>query len=257
MKLTFEISIDSVLSAKNAQRAGAQRVELCASLIEGGTTPSIGMVKTVRKNIDIQMFVIIRPRGGDFLYTDDEFDVMCNDILEAKRNGADGIVSGALTPDGEIDIEKTKEMVKLTYPLPFTFHRAFDMCKDPYKALEQLIGLKVSRILTSGLQPSAELGAELLAELVNQADKRITIMPGAGINENNIIPLIKKTKATEYHFSGKKSFPSKMAFFNKNISMGGSDSVDEYSIMVSDYDIIRAVIEKGNNYYQKKNGKII
>ncbi len=257
MNLTFEISIDSVQSAKNAERAGAQRVELCAGLIEGGTTPSIGTIKTVRKHINIQLFVIIRPRGGDFLYTDDEFDVMCNDILEAKKNGADGIVSGILTPEGEIDIEKTKKMVELTYPLPFTFHRAFDMCKNPHEALEQLIEIKVSKILTSGQEQSAESGADLISEFVKKADKRITIMPGAGINVNNIIPLIKKTKATEYHFSGKKPFPSKMIFINKNINMGSSNNIDEYSIMRSDYDTILSVITKGNSFLQKKNGTIM
>ena len=254
MNLTFEISIDSVQSAINAERAGAQRVELCAGLSEGGTTPSIGMIKTVRKNIKLQMFVIIRPRGGDFLYSDSEFDVMCNDISEAKKNGADGIVAGALTADGNIDVEKTKKMVELTYPLPFTFHRAFDMCKNPQEALEQLIRMKVSRILTSGQRHSAEAGIDLLTEIVKQADERIIIMPGAGININNIVQLIKKTKATEYHFSGKKTFASKMTYFNENISMGSSKEIDEYSIMVSDYDTIYSVINKGKNYLQKKNG---
>ncbi len=253
MNLSFEISIDSVQSAINAERAGAQRVELCAGLTEGGTTPSLGMLKTVRKHINLLLFVIIRPRGGDFLYTNDEFDAMCNDILEAKKNGADGIVSGALTADGEIDIEKTKKMVELAYPLPFTFHRAFDMCRNPKEALEQLIRLKVSRVLTSGQKQSAESGVNLLSEIVKQADERITIMPGAGINEKNIIFLIKKTKATEYHFSGKKPFPSKMKYTNENISMGGSKNIDEYSIMVSDYDTILSVINIGNSYLQKKN----
>ncbi len=257
MNLTFEISIDSVQSAINAERAGAQRVELCAGLTEGGTTPSIGMIKTVRKHINLQMFVIIRPRGGDFLYTHDEFEAMCNDILEAKKNGADGIVSGALTADGEIDIEKTKKMVELTYPLPFTFHRAFDMCNNSNEALEQLIEIKVSRILTSGQKQSAESGADLLSEIVKQADERITIMPGAGINVNNIIPLIKKTKATEYHFSGKKSFPSNMVYINKNISMGSSNNIEEYSIIRSDYDIISSVITKAKSHLQKKNGTIM
>ncbi len=257
MNLTFEISIDSVQSAINAERAGAQRVELCAGLTEGGTTPSIGMIKTVRKHINLQLFVIIRPRGGDFLYTDYELDAMCNDILEAKKNGADGIVSGALTADGGIDIEKTKKMVELTYPLPFTFHRAFDMCNNPNEALEQLIEIKVSRILTSGQKQSAESGADLLSEIVKQADERITIMPGAGINVNNITQLIKKTKATEFHFSGKKPFPSKMVYVNKNISMGSSNSFDEYSIMRSDFDTISSVITKGKSVLQKKNGTIM
>ena len=253
MKLTFEISIDSVLSAKNAQEAGANRIELCAGLIEGGTTPSIGMIKTVRNNTDIQMFVIIRPRGGDFLYTKEEFEVMCNDILEAKRNGADGIVSGALTAEGEIDIEKTTKMLELAYPLPFTFHRAFDMCKDPFEALEQLKKLKVSRILTSGQKKTAEDGIPLLKELVRKADNNITIMPGAGINVNNIVPLISETGAKEFHFSGKKKYTSGMRYFNDNISMGSSNGVDEYSVFISDQEIIKAVINKAEKYLKTMN----
>ena len=251
--IKFEISIDSVQSALNAQKAGADRVELCAGLIEGGTTPSIGMIKEVRKRIDIQMFVIIRPRGGDFLYTDEEFEVMCNDIVEAKNNGADGIVSGALTADGNIDIEKTKKMIELARPLPFTFHRAFDMCRDPFEALEQLIELKAARILTSGQRNSADEGIELLKELVKKADDRITIMPGAGVNINNIIPLITETKAEEFHFSGKKKYPSRMKYFNRNISMGNSAEVDEYAIFVSDYDIIHDLITKVKAFLSDKS----
>ncbi len=253
MQLTFEISIDSVLSAKNAQEAGANRVELCANLLEGGTTPSIGMIKTVRKNIDLQMFVIIRPRGGDFLYTREEFEVICNDILEAKRNGADGIVSGALTTSGAIDIEKTAKMIELAYPLPFTFHRAFDMCKDPFEALAQLKKLKVSRILTSGQKKTAEEGIPLLKELVKKADNNITIMPGAGININNIEQLISETGAKEFHFSGKKKYTSGMKYFNKNISMGNSNDIDEFSIFVSDKEIIKAVISKAEKYLKTIN----
>ncbi len=248
MNLIFEISIDSVRSALNAQEAGAHRVELCAGLMEGGTTPGVGMIKTVRKSIDLDMFVIIRPRGGDFFYTDEEFEVMCTDIIEAKLNGADGIVSGALTPDGEIDIEKTKKMVELTYPLPFTFHRAFDMCKDPFNALEQLKKLKVARILTSGQKNSAEEGIDILKELVKKAGNEITIMPGAGINDKNILKLIDETKAREYHFSGKKKYPSDMKYFNHDIVMGNSGNVDEYAIFVSDTEIIRNVISKAHEH---------
>jgi len=249
MELTFEISIDSVRSAQNAEKAGANRVELCASLIEGGTTPSPGMIKTVRKYTSLDMFVIIRPRGGDFLYTEEEFEVMCNDIIFARENGADGIVSGALTREGEIDTEKTKKMIELSSPLPFTFHRAFDMCRDPYKALEQLKDLNVTRILTSGLMPSADKGAELLSELVKKAGDKIIIMPGAGVNADNIKFLIEKTGAKEYHFSAKRSFPSEMEYFNKNITMGRADNADEYSIMFSDIEIIKNVISKAKEVF--------
>ncbi|NPA38059.1 MAG: copper homeostasis protein CutC [Chlorobi bacterium] len=252
MKLTFEISIDSVRSALNAQSAGADRVELCASLIEGGITPSIGMIKTVKEKTGLDMYVIIRPRGGDFLYTDEEFEVMRKDIISAKENGADGIVSGALLANGDIDIDKTREMIKLSEPLPFTFHRAFDMCRDPFMALEQLKELKAARILTSGQMPTAEKGANLLAELVKRANDDIVIMPGAGINDNNIEYLIKKTNAREYHFSAKKSYPSKMKYFNKNINMGRTKNKDEYSVMYSDEGIIKTLIDKANSFYTTK-----
>ena len=253
MQLTFEISIDSVQSALNAQAAGADRVELCSGLAEGGTTPSIGMIKSVRQSIDIQMFVIIRPRGGDFLYTKEEFEIMCNDILEAKKYGTDGIVSGALTPEGEIDMEKTKKMIELAYPLPFTFHRAFDMCRNQLIALEQLIELKAARILTSGQRNSAEEGIPLLKDLVKKAENKITIMPGAGINIDNIITLISETKAKEYHFSGKKKYPSKMSYFNRNIKMGNSNDIDESSVFVSDYEIIKSIISKAKQYVKTMN----
>ena len=253
MKLTFEISIDSVRSAINAQKAGANRVELCAGLMEGGTTPSTGMIKAVRSAVNLDMFVIIRPRGGDFLYTDEEFEVMCTDIIEARQNGADGIVSGALTAYGEIDTEKTKKMAELAYPLPFTFHRAFDMCKDPFSALEQLIELNVARILTSGQKNSAEEGADVIKELVKKAGNKITVMPGAGINDKNILKLIDETKAREYHFSGKKRYPSNMKYFNHDIVMGNSGDVDEYAIFVADTEIIRNVISKAYDHIKKNN----
>jgi copper homeostasis protein len=245
-QLKFEICIDSVRSAKNAERAGAARVELCDNLIEGGTTPSMGMIRSVRHAIDIDLFVIIRPRGGDFLYDDDEFDVMCQDILIAKENKADGIVSGALTKDGKIHLEQTKKMVELAAPLPFTFHRAFDMCKDPFGAMKQLQALGVKRILTSGLQQTAEKGHELLSQLKEKGKDNIIIMPGAGINEANINFLVKKTGCSEFHFSGRKPFPSLMVYKNNNISMGGTPDVDEFAIKVSDYATIRNIIQNAS-----------
>ncbi|TAJ12753.1 copper homeostasis protein CutC [Marinilabiliaceae bacterium JC017] len=240
--MNFEICIDSVQSAINAQLGGAQRVELCDNLFEGGTTPSAGMIKQVRKAIDIQLFVIIRPRGGDFLVSPDELEVMLEDIRIAKDLGADGIVSGALTADGNIDLETTDKLIKAANPLPFTFHRAFDMCKDAFLALEQLINLGVTRILTSGQQPNALSGADTIKELINKAADKIIIMPGAGINPDNIKSLIEKTGSKEYHFSGRKQFSSGMIYKNTMINMGGIPGIPEYSLFYSDVNIIKSVI---------------
>lgn len=242
MSLTFEIAIESLQSAIIAEKAGAKRVELCAALSEGGITPSIGMIRQVCENSLLDVFVIIRPRGGDFLYTDAEFEIMCDDIVAAREAGADGIVSGTLTINGEIDVEKTRKMLELCRPLPFTFHRAFDRCKEPFQALEQLIDLGVTRILSSGQVPSAEHGAELLGELVKQADGRIIIMPGAGVNSKNITEIVAKTGASEFHLSGKHSITSKMEYVREEMDNGKGWHITE-----ADLEEIELVIKNGNN----------
>ena len=242
MSLLFEIAIESLQSAVNAQRAGAKRVELCAALSEGGLTPSLGMIKSVCTNTDLDVFVIIRPRGGDFLYSDEEFNIICDDIIAAKENGANGIVSGALLANGEIDIVKTRTMVELSSPLPFTFHRAFDRCKDPFWALEQLIDIGVARILSSGQVPSAEDGTKLLGQLVKQANDRIIIMPGAGVKSNNIENIVAKTGAYEFHLSGKRNIASKMEYVR-----GEMDNGKGWHIMEADLAEISKVIKLGNS----------
>jgi len=238
MSLLFEIAIESLQSAIIAEKAGAKRVELCAALSEGGITPSIGMIQQVCDNSILEVFVIIRPRGGDFLYTEAEFEIMCKDIIAAKAAGADGIVSGALLANGEIDIERTKKMVELSHPLPFTFHRAFDRCKDPFMAMEQMIELGVDRILSSGQVPSAEHGAKLLAELVKQAGDRIIIMPGAGINSNNISEIITTTGAKEFHLSGKRPIISKMEYIRTEMDNGKG-----WHVMEADLEEIKKVVQ--------------
>lgn len=243
----FEICIDSVQSAINAAEAGAHRVELCDNLFEGGTTPSAGMIRTVKNNAAIKVFVIIRPRGGDFLYSSHEADVMLEDIRIAKDLGADGIVSGALTKEGEIDLIITEKLIKQSGDLPFTFHRAFDMCKDPIKAMNQLIDLGASRILTSGLKQTAEEGLDNLQHLVEKASNRIIIMPGSGIKPNNIALIATKSKAQEFHFSGRKTFPSKMIYKNDTINMGGIEGVPEFSLFYSDKETIHKAIRNVTN----------
>ncbi|MDJ1506410.1 copper homeostasis protein CutC [Xanthocytophaga agilis] len=233
-QITVEICVNSAISAIEAQKGGANRVELCENLWEGGTTPSAGTIAIARKNLTIQLFVIIRPRGGDFLYSDDEFDVMKHDILTAKQLGADGIVTGILTADGRVDIPRMKELKELAAPLPITFHRAFDMVADPYQALEDCIALGMDRILTSGLEKSAIEGMELIAELVQKAAGRIRIMPGSGINEKNVHKLVQYTGVKEVHFSAMRTVDSQMEYRQANVFMGGVMRPPEFLITVTD-----------------------
>ncbi len=247
-KYKFEVCIDSVQSAINAQNAGADRVELCDNLFEGGTTPSAGMIQQVKKMApQVLLFVIIRPRGGDFLYTKEEVEVMLADIEIAKSLGADGIVSGALTQDGNIDIKTTEQLIKACGQLPFTFHRAFDMCRNPELALEQLITIGVKRILTSGLKQTAEIGAKTIAKLVKQAKNRVTILVGSGIKPNNIANIAQLTLANEFHFSGRKESNSQMTYKNKAINMGGIPGLPEFSIFHSDLNTIKETIKAIDN----------
>lgn len=233
-QITVEICVNSAISAIEAQKGGANRVELCENLWEGGTTPSAGTIAIARKNLTIQLFVIIRPRGGDFLYSDDEFEVMKHDILTAKQLGADGLVTGILTADGRVDIPRMKELKELADPLPITFHRAFDMVADPYQALEDCIALGMDRILTSGLEKSAIEGMELIAELVQKAAGRIRIMPGSGINEKNVHKLVQYTGVKEVHFSAMRTVDSQMEYRQANVFMGGVMRPPEFLITVTD-----------------------
>lgn len=198
--MKLEICANSYQSAKNAQEAGAHRIELCQELSVGGITPSYGLLKQVTDKLSIRVFVLIRPRSGNFVYTEEEFDIIKQDIQLCKNLGYAGIVSGALNKDNTIDIERTKELLELSRPLQFTFHRAFDCVKDPKNSLEQLIALGVDRVLTSGLEKSAEKGLNLLKQLQEQANGRITILAGSGINSKNA-KLFKEAGFNEIHAS--------------------------------------------------------
>jgi copper homeostasis protein len=243
MNYKLEICVDSIESSINAQLAGADRLELCDNLLEGGTTPSYGLITSVRNNIDIALHVIIRPRGGDFLYTDLEYDIMRRDIQLCGEEGIDGIVIGILTPDGKIDIERTARLIELSDPMSVTFHRAFDMCSDPSKSLEDIISSGANRLLTSGHQNKAMEGADLIRDLIKQAEGRIKIMPGGGIDESNISLLAKKTGAAEFHMTGRKTVNSDMSFIKSDITMSGAVEYDEFSRKIVDPDKIRKVIE--------------
>jgi copper homeostasis protein len=220
--MTLEICANSMHSALIAQNAGAHRVELCENLNEGGTTPSFGTISETRKHLHISLFVLIRPRSGDFLYTKEEFEIMKADIEMCKTIGCDGVVIGLLTKEGEVDYERTQELVKLASPMRVTFHRAFDRCKDPFKALEVIINTGCERILTSGLKSSALEASDLIKKLVEKAGNRISIMPGAGINSTNILDLKKIVNAKEYHSSAKSNRPSLMNHLNPEL---GDDKI--------------------------------
>ncbi|TCD01746.1 copper homeostasis protein CutC [Pedobacter psychroterrae] len=218
--VNMEVCANSLASALAAQEGGAVRVELCDNLPEGGTTPSYAQIALARRLLSIKLYPIIRPRGGDFLYTDLEFELMKEDIRICKALNSDGIVIGILNADGSVDMKRCAELVELARPMQVTFHRAFDMSSDLFIALEDIISLGCERILTSGGEASAITGATVLAKLIEQANERIIIMPGAGITNANIAELIKITGAIEFHASARSSAASKMLFKNQKLSMG-------------------------------------
>ena len=225
----FEICANSVASCIAAQDGGADRVELCAGIPEGGTTPSVGMIRCARESISIGLNVIIRPRGGDFLYSESEIREMVYDIKAAKGLGVDGLVFGCLCPDGSVDMENMRLLMEAAGDTPVTFHRAFDHTSDPLKALEDIIELGCARILTSGCRPTAAEGAPLLAQLVEKAGDRIIIMPGCGVNEGNIAETARLSGAKEFHFSAREPVESGMTFRNQDVVMGSEE--DPYGTM--------------------------
>src|SRR4029077_4995194 len=186
MPFQLEIPCFNLASVLIAQEAGAHRIELCADPADGGTTPSYSLIKTARKKLNIALYPIIRARGGDFLFSDEEFEVMLHDVHACKKIGCDGVVIGILQTDGKIDKKKCSQLVDAAYPLGVTFHRAFDWAANPFEALEDIIDIGCERVLTSGQQPTAMEGAALIADLVRQSAGRIVIMPGSGIRASNI-----------------------------------------------------------------------
>ncbi len=218
--MIFEACVNSAISAIEAQKGGAGRVELCENLHDGGTTPSAGAIRFARKHLHIGLFVMIRPRGGDFLYTPGEFEIMKEDIRVAKDLGADGVVFGILLPGGTIDVDRMGLLAALARPMGITCHRAFDMTADPFMAMEDLIALGIDRILTSGQQPSAPQGENLIRELIMKSAGRIIIMPGCGVKEHTIDRLIETTGARELHIHLEKQEPSLMHYRQSSVYMG-------------------------------------
>lgn len=242
-KSKIEICANSVESAIKAQEGGAYRVELCAGIPEGGTTPPFGDMRMARQMLhQTKLHVIIRPRGGDFLYSPLEQEIMLHDIKVARQLGADGVVFGCLTAEGDVDMVAMKKLMNAVGNMNVTFHRAFDMCKDPFIALEQIIELGCTRILTSGQESNAVKGIPLLKELVKQADGRIIIMPGCGVNPENIKQIAEETNATEFHFSGRSSYESDMIFRNPKVSMGGTVKIEEYQRDITNPEIVKAAL---------------
>ena len=219
-KVLVEVCVDCVASAIAAERGGAARIELCSALVEGGITPSAGLIEITRAAVSVPVHVMIRPRGGDFLYDSDEFKAMRRDITLAKEMGADGIVFGILEVNGNVDLARTRELVELAHPLPVTFQRAFDMAADLFRALEDLCSTGAARILTSGGEQTSIGGQETIARLVQKAGNRIIMMPGSGIKPENARVLVEQTGAQEIHVGLRTSIPSPMRSQNPRISMG-------------------------------------
>ena len=239
----IEICAGSLRSALNAQQGGAYRVELCDNLKEGGTTPSFAQIALARKYLNLKLYPIIRPRGGDFLYDDAEFEIMKTDIAQCRDLGCDGVVFGLLKKDGSVDVERCLELKQAAGTLGTTFHRAFDRCKDPFAALEEIIEMGFERILTSGMENSAVKGALLISKLVEQANGRISVMPGAGIRPENLKQLIELTGATEFHTSAKGIFKSEMLF--TDVRTGSYE--EEFLIEQTDAEVVKALVKIAGN----------
>lgn len=242
-KILLEAVVDSVESAVAAKSGGAERVELCANLVEGGLTPSAGMIAQCRDRIDIPLYVMIRPRGGDFLYSDTELEIMRRDIRQARALGADGVVLGLLLPDGTVDAARTGRLVAMARPLDVTFHRAIDVCRDPIEALDALMLTGVDRVLTSGQAPSALSGARMIARMVRHAANQLVILPGGRINESNAARIIERTGARELHVRGARQVKSGMKYRSKVISFRGKPLPSDYVGEYTDAGRIRSIVK--------------
>ena len=238
----LEVCVDSVCNAMTAQSAGAHRIEFCDNLSEGGTTPSPAQIEIARKKLQIKLYVIIRPRGGDFLYNETEFEIMKSDIHFCGKAGCDGVVTGLLHLDGTVDRERTAELVQIArhYAMGVTFHRAFDRCADLFLAMETIIEIGCERILTSGGYDTAIEGAEVIRRLIEKAAGRIVIMPGSGITPENVAGLFQKTGAKEFHGTFRSRFPSPMKYRNEKLSR----PEEEYELLLTDAEKIKRVIKQ-------------
>jgi copper homeostasis protein len=247
MKITYNPTIEicaySLESCLAAQEGGAHRIELCSSMYEGGTTPSVGFMQVALKAVSLEIHAMIRPRGGDFCYSPDELAIMETDIKMAKQVGCSGIVLGILTPEGKVNVAQTAKMVAIAQPMPVTFHRAIDMTPDYSKALEQIIEAGCRRILTSGQANRAIDGLSAIKQLVQQANGRIEVMAGSGINAKNALTFI-EAGVNAIHLSAKATRDSVMKYRKEGIAMGGLSEVPEYEIAYADVSTIREVVQQ-------------
>ena len=241
--MLLEVCIDSVESALAAQMGGAQRVELCSGLTDGGLTPSLGLIEEVVDAVDLEVMVILRPRGGDFLYSPHEQRALLRDLTHLSKLGIDGIVFGALLENGSIDTAFTQRIREEASDLDFTFHRAFDMCADPMKGIEELLRLGIPRLLTSGLASTAEGGKEIIKDLVDRSGGEVSIMAGGGITPQNVKSLVEFTGVQEIHATCRKPIRSGMKFIRQGVYMGIKGN-DEYQLKVADSHIVANMLEQ-------------
>ena len=237
--MVVEVVVFNVESAMKAQEGGADRIELCDNPAEGGTTPSAGIIELVRQNLSIDVYVMIRPRGGDFFYSNYEFHAMKRDVAQCQRLSVDGVVFGLLNTDGTIDKKRCQELIAKARPLKVTCHRAFDMARDPFEALEDCIEVGFDRILTSGRELHADKGAALIGQLVKKAAGRIGIMAGSGVNEETVEALVKTAGVNEIHFSATQFRTSPMSYIQQKIAGMGQQAGSEYKLRTVDPDRVR------------------
>lgn len=245
----LEVSVEGVDGLLVAQANGADRVELCASVLEGGITPSLGSVREALRRAQVPVFVIVRPRGGDFLYSEAEFAGMREDVRVLKELGVAGVVSGCLTADGHADAQRTAELVELGRPMSFTFHRAFDMVRDPEEALEILVDAGVDRVLTSGQRPTAIEGLANLKRFAELAAGRIIVMPCGSIRADNIARVRQETGLAEFHFAAHRQATSAMAYRNPHVVMGATSPAHEYRRTVTDAGVVRETVQAARSEY--------
>lgn len=236
-----EVAVDSVAGAKAAAGAGAHRLELCVGLGEGGLTPSVGLLAAVRA-VAIPVMVMLRPRGGDFLYDEHEFDVMTRDLEHLRLAGADGFVFGLLTRDGRVDVPRLRALIAAAAPLPVTFHRAIDVALDAFEVLDTLAGLGIHRVLTSGQAETAIAGQAMIRALVAHADRRIHVMAGAGLRDTNVRQLVDATGVREVHLSATAWQPSAMTFSRPHVPMGSVARIDETMLRTTDGAMVARVV---------------
>lgn len=237
---TLECCVDSVESAVFAKEGGADRLELCANLVIGGTTPTLALYEQIRRTVDIRIHALIRPRFGDFLYSDHEAAIICREIQAFRQAGAEGVVIGSLSPDGSLNVEQMKRFIDCAGGMSITLHRAFDMCRDPFSELVTARSLGVNTILTSGQAPSCLAGLSRMKELSKAAGDNLTILAGAGINADAVKILLEETDLTAFHMSGKKIISSQMRYRNSEVSMG-LPGMSEYDIWQTDPENVRSV----------------